>query len=191
VRSVACAWLGLTTRPVKPKDIFDDDAEIEIVMPLPTESESSTESAAGCSTTSHTCTYAQHDGSHPHAKSSRSHHGHGLGPSRSLCCGNGSRPGRARAVTAFIHVSPLCSSDLGSRSFRSSLSLSLSFWMLNRRDGTSLSRFRMPFLRSAVGGMGCKLCGVRNIVFHSTCAIETDRPIENKSRSPIRPLDGL
>lgn len=83
-----------------PKDIFDADAEIEIIMPSPTESDPSTESATGCSTTSHTCTYyAQHDGSHTHAKNSRSH---SLGPSQSLCCGHGGRPRRTRAVTAFI-----------------------------------------------------------------------------------------
>jgi hypothetical protein len=82
-----------------PKDIFDTDAEIEIVMPSSTESESSTESAAGCSTTSHTCTYyAQHDGSHAHAKS------RSLSSGQSLCCGgHPTRHHRARAVTAFIH----------------------------------------------------------------------------------------
>ncbi|KAI9459693.1 hypothetical protein BJY52DRAFT_1265073 [Lactarius psammicola] len=107
-----------------PKDIFDTDAEIEIVMPSPTESESSTtESTAGCSTTSHTCTYySQHDSSHAHAKSrSRSHHGH---------------------VTAFIHVSPRISDH---NAFLSSLSFSVStrsrFWVLNRRDDVSPSRF--------------------------------------------------
>ncbi|KAH8992954.1 hypothetical protein EDB92DRAFT_1855877 [Lactarius akahatsu] len=118
-----------------PKDIFDADAEIEIIVPSSTESEPSTESATGCSTTSHTCTYyAQHDGSHTHAKNSRSHHGHSLGPSQSLCCGHGSRPRRTRAVTAFIHVSLSAPriTKLVSRLF---------YWVLNRWGGVSPSRF--------------------------------------------------
>ena len=169
----------------QPKDIFDADAaEIEIVMPSPTESESSTDSTAGCSSTSHSCT---HDGLHAHAKRR-------IGPSeKRLCCGgggHGSRPGssrrRARAVTAFIHVSPARrSSDLGSilqdtRFARfSCLSrhfLRLLFFcgtMLIREGGTVLYfLFRTPFLPSAVGGPGCKLCGAQRNASRSTCAIE-------------------
>ena len=153
-------------------------------MPSPTESESSTDSTAGCSSTSHSCT---HDGSHAHAKRR-------IGPSeKRICCGgggHGSRPGssrrRARAVTAFIHVSPARrSSDLGSISqdtrFARFSRLSRHFLRLLFFCGTMLIReggtvfyflFRTPFLPSAVGGLGCKLCGAQRNASRSTCAIE-------------------